>query len=899
MRQSFRLSRRVLLMAIPGVLAVAAAGGAEHATAVATLTYSFPAAADSYVNEKKPKVNFGAKSTMQAGQAPIERAYVRFGVAGLEGTVTRATLRVYVTASSPVGFGVRGVSNTSWGERTITYANAPPVAAAVTASSGPLPTAGWVALDVTPLLAGNGPVAFALTSTATPAISLVTREGDASRRPSLLVETNVADTPPANTSPPTVSGTAEEGRVLSADAGTWSGTQPISYDYRWRRCDASGGFCSDITGAGGSAYTLGADDVGRTIRVAVTATNAAGAATAESAASAVVAGLDPPASSSAPTIAGTAVVGTALTADPGSWSGSAPIAFAYLWSRCDANGAGCIPLAGATSAAYTILAEDVGATLRVAVTATNVAGSATATSAPTAVVAAAPDGVVVAAAGDLCGSPTDCAPTASLLDAIAPQRVLALGDLAYESGTLSEFDAFYDPNWGRHKAKTSPAPGNHEYITPGAAGYFTYFGSLAPAAYYSFDLGSWHVISLNTEVSHSAGSAQETWLRNDLAANAGECVLAYAHRPRFSSGNEHGSHPSLDAVWRALYAAGADVVLAGHEHSYERFAPQSPSGVADPSGIRQFVVGTGGHELGYTFGTPLPTSEIRNSNTAGVLELTLRGDGYDWRFVPVAGATFTDSGSGTCEQTSDTTPPSAPTDLAATVSSSAVGLQWTASTDDTGVTGYDVFRDGAQIASTTAASFTDTTFAPGTTYVYVVRARDAAGNVSLPSDAVTVTTPGAPVVTLSPIADARVEFANPATNYGSSSTLRVQGGSDPAVESNVMFDVPALSGTVRLARLRLFASTGTVAGPSIHGSETGWVESAVIWNTRPGLTTGSLATTGAFASGTWVEWDVTAAVTSPGRYSFTLVSTSNDGADFRSRESSTLTNRPQLVLTME
>ena len=254
---------------------------------------------------------------------------------------------------------------------------------------------------------------------------------------------------------------------------------------------------------------------------------------------------------------------------------------------------------------------------------------------------------VIAAAGDLCGSATSCAPTAALLGRINPDRVLTLGDNAYEDGSVSDYASYYEPNWGVYKAKTSPAPGNHDYHTAGGAGYFSYFGSRAPAPYYSFDLGSWHLISLNGEISVSAGSAQVTWLKADLAAHRGQCVLAYWHEPRFSSGSVHGSSVYFDPFWRALYAAGADVVLNGHEHSYERFAPQNPDGQADPNGIREFVVGTGGWGL-YGFGSPIANSEIRNNTSYGVLRLTLHPGSYDWQFVPVAGSSFTDTGSGFC-----------------------------------------------------------------------------------------------------------------------------------------------------------------------------------------------------------------------------------------------------------
>jgi len=253
---------------------------------------------------------------------------------------------------------------------------------------------------------------------------------------------------------------------------------------------------------------------------------------------------------------------------------------------------------------------------------------------------------VIAAAGDLCSTATDCAPTAALVDTIDPHRVLVLGDNAYPNGSTSDYASFYHPNWGRFKAKTNPVPGNHEYQTSGAAGYFGYFTGVQP--YYSFDLGAWHVVAINSEIAVGAGSAQELWLKADLAANAGKCILAYWHQPRWSSSTTHGSNAAYHQLWLDLYAAGADIVLNGHVHNYERFAKQSPTGAADPEGIREFVVGTGGRASFYAFGTPLARSEVRNTGTHGVLELTLHTSSYDWRFVPVAGKTFTDSGSDSC-----------------------------------------------------------------------------------------------------------------------------------------------------------------------------------------------------------------------------------------------------------
>ena len=256
---------------------------------------------------------------------------------------------------------------------------------------------------------------------------------------------------------------------------------------------------------------------------------------------------------------------------------------------------------------------------------------------------------MVVAAGDICGSSTDCSATASLVESIAPTRALTLGDNAYADGSLLQFTSYYAPNWGRFKAITSPATGNHDYHTANAQGYFDYFGSQAPAPYYSFDLGSWHLISLasNADVANGAGSAEETWLRNDLAANRKPCILAYWHEPRFTSGTVHSSDSSWTPVWQALYNTGTDLVLNGHVHNYERFAPQTPGGAANPAGPVEIVAGTGG-ESHYSSGSPIANSVVRNSTTFGVLKLTLHPSSYDFQFVPVPGGTFTDSGSGTC-----------------------------------------------------------------------------------------------------------------------------------------------------------------------------------------------------------------------------------------------------------
>lgn len=289
---------------------------------------------------------------------------------------------------------------------------------------------------------------------------------------------------------------------------------------------------------------------------------------------------------------------------------------------------------------------------------------------------------ILVGAGDIarCSADGDEA-TATLLDNI-PGSVFTAGDNAYPDGSPTDFSQCYDPSWGRHRARTRPSPGNHDYDTPGASAYFAYYGALAGApgiGYYSYDLGDWHIVSLNSNISMSAGSPQEQWLRADLAASTRQCTIAYWHHPRFTSGTHHGSTSSAQPLWQALYDAGAEIVISGHEHNYERFAPQTPDGIAAPAfGIREFVVGTGGGSLYNDQVTPLANSEVFNGTTYGVLKLTLASGSYQWEFIPVAGGTFSDAGSGTCHGRPEI--PVASVTIAPTEASTAIGgtIQFTA-----------------------------------------------------------------------------------------------------------------------------------------------------------------------------------------------------------------------------
>ena len=262
---------------------------------------------------------------------------------------------------------------------------------------------------------------------------------------------------------------------------------------------------------------------------------------------------------------------------------------------------------------------------------------------------------VLVGAGDIadCRNLAGAEATAKLLDQI-PGTVMAVGDLAYPDGSKENF-VCYDKTWGRARSRTRPAPGNHEFHAVGATPYFAYFGVLAgdeKTGYYSYDLGAWHIVVLNSECKDvggcEAGSPQETWLRADLASHPVACTLAYWHKPLFSSGSAHGNDLTMKPLWEALYQAHADVVVNGHDHDYERFAPQTPEGARDSArGIREFVVGTGGKGL-RPFSAPKRNSEARNAEAFGVLKLTLHAKSYDWQFISVEGKGSTDSGTGFC-----------------------------------------------------------------------------------------------------------------------------------------------------------------------------------------------------------------------------------------------------------
>jgi hypothetical protein len=381
---------------------------------------------------------------------------------------------------------------------------------------------------------------------------------------------------------------------------------------------------------------------------------------------------------------------------------------------------------------------------------------------------------VIAAAGDIACDPTNgnfrggagtsgaCRQryVSDLLVGAGLSAVLPLGDNQYDCGGFQAFQQSYDPSWGRVKSITRPAVGNHEYLTSGggtgcdpsnagAAGYFNYFGASAGnpgQGYYSYDIGTWHLIALNSNCSDaggcSAGSPQGQWLANDLATHSNSCTLAYWHIPLFSSGGRAAQNSQ--SFWQALYAAGADVILNGHDHIYERFAPQNPSGQRDDTnGIREFIVGTGGANH-TSIASVAGNSEVRDTSTYGVLKLVLHPGSYDWQFVPEAGGSFTDSGTASCVGAGDTIPPSTPTGLSASPGQTSLALSWSPSTDNVGVAGYNVYLGGSRLGSTSGTGYSASGLSCGTSYDLAVEAFDAAGNLSARAPLTASTSPCPP-----------------------------------------------------------------------------------------------------------------------------------------------------------
>ena len=492
---------------------------------------------------------------------------------------------------------------------------------------------------------------------------------------------------------------------------------------------------------------------------------------------------------------------------------------------------------------------------------------------------------VIGAAGDIaCASFTATSSscqqqaTSNLLVAGGYSKVLSLGDQQYENGTLSDFNKYYEASWGRVKAITAPIPGNHEYQTSGASGYYDYFGALAGPrgkGYYSFDLGTWHLIGLNSncsKVSCSAGSLQEQWLRSDLAAHPRECTLAFFHHANLTA--------PTTALRQAFFDAGGDVILTGHNHVYRRHVLRDANLNANPAGYREFIVGTGGKSVS---GTPF-----------GILQLTLRSGSYDWKFISIAGATG-DTGSAPCSPGGS--PPTAPTAaFSATPRSGTAPLNVSFTDQSTGAPSswaWDFQNDGIVDSNAQNPSFQYT--APGSYSVKLTVANGAGSSSRTEAGYITVSPGGGSTsVTYTPTDDAYVRSNFPDENTGTAPTLRAYKSSTAQTDSFLRFAVGAPAGSISSAKLRLFVRDASPNGGVLFSADPNWSESVLTWNSRPPIGTTTIASAGSVVAGTWIEFDVTALVSGQGAYSFVIRGASGDVAYYDSEEAA---NKPQLVVT--
>ncbi len=580
-------------------------------TSAATSTTFIPVA-DAYVNSSYPSTNYGTSTQLRVDGSPIVNSYLRFSVSNLSGNVTSAVLRIYATSSQTTGYTAYAVADNTWGETTIIYSNAPAFGSAL-GSSGAVSSNTWTAVDVTAYITGNGTFSFGLNTTNSTALALSSREAGANA-PQLVITTDAGTTA---TNTPTATATA-----LAAPTNTPTAT----------------------------ATALAAPTNTPT---ATATTLAAPTNTPTATATALAAPTDTP--TATPTQSTAATDTPTATPTQSTVATDTPTA-----TPTQPTAATDTPTATATPTAQPPTP-----------TPTN-----TPTATPTNTPSSGADPVITAA-GDIACDPSNsnfnggkgvsnaCRMlyTSNIVVNINPAGALALGDDQYYCGGYDAFVQSYALSWGRFNAIMHPAPGNHEYLTSGgtdcnsanagAAGYFNYFGAAAGTAgqgWYSYDIGQWHLIALNSNCGNvggcSSSSPQGQWLLSDLAAHPNACTLAYWHIPLWSSGGRAASN--MQSVMNTLYNYNADVVLSGHDHDYERFAPQNPSGGLDTArGIREFVVGTGGANH-TSFTTIAPNSEVRNDTTFGVLKLTLHATSYDWQFVPEAGYTFTDSGTTNC-----------------------------------------------------------------------------------------------------------------------------------------------------------------------------------------------------------------------------------------------------------
>lgn len=662
------------LRRVAALLALSAAGSAITALGVsaspAAAATTVVASADAYVQADVPSSNFGSATTLSTrasgGDKPAQLAFVKFTVPSLPASAT-VRLQLFTYSTTSTGADVYTAAN-SWTESGVTWSNAPATSAKV-ATMAPLSSNTWATVDLSSVITASGTYTLALKTTSTLSKQFASREVSASA-PRLVIDstaTSTATSSPSTTATPSSSPTGTTTSVALASADAYVRSDQASTNY-------------------GTAYVLGAEAassttphivsylrfavsglsgtvVSATLQVYSYATSTQGITASTAPTSWTETGI---------TYANRPAVGTAL--------GNAGMTL-NTWTNVDVTpavtGNGTIGLALTTTRTTNnqMASREASATPPKLVIVTS--GSSTTTTTTTApATTGSSGGATIVAAGDISCPPsksptsTTCQQqaTSDIAVALRPDAVLPLGDEQYEKGSLSDFASQYGPSWGRMNSISHPIPGNHEYgyigssIEPtGGTGYFTYFGDRSHpqdsgcttncTSWYSYDVGSWHLIALDSQCAVvggcNPGNPQYNWLKADLAAHPNQCTLAYWHIPLYSSSSDH--QPDMTSMYQLLYDKNADVILTGHAHFYERFGPQDAAGNADGArGIPQFIVGTGGRSFFSIRPTPSANSVARIPNTFGVLKMTLSNGAYSWNFVPANAGGSTDSGTATC-----------------------------------------------------------------------------------------------------------------------------------------------------------------------------------------------------------------------------------------------------------
>jgi hypothetical protein len=532
--------------------------------------------------------------------------------------------------------------------------------------------------------------------------------------------------------------------------------------------------------------------------------------------------------------------------------------------------------------------------------------------------------LLVAAAGDGASGEANAGKVSDLIASLNPNLFLYLGDV-YERGSLAEFSNWYGSQasngFGRFRSITNPTIGNHEYLTQGASGYFDYWGNIPD--YYSYNAGGWHFISLDSNaaiVPVGPDSVQYHWFAEDLLLHAQVCTIVYYHHPLFDIGPEGPTTQMFD-MWKLMAKYGVSIVLNGHDHDYQRWKALDGDGQLSPTGITEFVAGASGHGLQTITGSDqrVAYSSDINPTAFGVLLLQLNQDGASFSYHNIDG-TVLDSGVIPCTKNpADIQPPRTPGALTAvSASDKNVELTWTASSDNTGVSGYTIYRNGSILTNVSGASlaYTDTTIQPNTSYAYSVAAFDPTGNrspISAPIQVTTLPDSTTPVQVPTPtqvstpavsnpttlvfpaVADTYVNAANPGTNYGRTSTLRVD--TSPDLHGYLRFDLRKLGGkSIAQARLKIYANSDSSMGINILAvADNNWGEFTLTYSAAPAFGP-ELVSSGRFKSGDWIILDVTKYINGDGLLSFGISAVDSTAVSLASREMGP--NAPELLIDL-